>query len=478
MAHAQAQPGFDPRKIITPESFHVAPHLLGLPLASPTRRLLAILVDLLLVSVLANMGGKILFAMATAGAFFWFAGKRLGNHGGFFSRTVRVAFRVGGALMLFVAALWMWQGARKTVEHVVEDDDAAPAAAPAAGGANGAVKRGVSVGALVRGGLTLHGLMNANDSAAARAAAEAGVRQMRGMRMSNADIRATLVEAVKDRPAAVKAGVQAALPPADTLPTAATAAAAGSADSADTDPSDSADSTESADSAKQAVVAARPDTVPTDPDALAAAYVAAVRGGDTPRADALRPKLASSLARDSLEQLRGRVGELEGQNAELERDKKTAESRGLLATLLEWLDDLGIGFGWTGLYFTAFTAMFRGQTPGKKLFGIRVLRLDGEPMTLWASFERFGGYAAGLFTGLTGYMQVYWDRNRQAIQDKISETVVIRDRGLPLPVAAARPGPGPAHPYPPYPPQPPLGPPAPYPPPAHPPRPPAGPGAP
>jgi hypothetical protein len=85
-------------------------------------------------------------------------------------------------------------------------------------------------------------------------------------------------------------------------------------------------------------------------------------------------------------------------------------------------------------------------------------------MTLWASFERFGGYAAGLFTGLTGYMQVWWDRNRQAIQDKISETVVIRERG-PIPVALTptpawtpRPaaGPGVSH-LPPRPPAPPAG---------------------
>ncbi|MFL5538676.1 MAG: hypothetical protein ACJ8J0_06765, partial [Longimicrobiaceae bacterium] len=55
-------------------------------------------------------------------------------------------------------------------------------------------------------------------------------------------------------------------------------------------------------------------------------------------------------------------------------------------------------------------------------------------------------YAAGLFTGLTGYMQVYWDRNRQAIQDKISETVVIRLLpGVEVPVAA----PAPRHPLPP-----------------------------
>jgi hypothetical protein len=186
---------------------------------------------------------------------------------------------------------------------------------------------------------------------------------------------------------------------------------------------------------------ARTDSVPTPPDSLAELMVTALHTGDSTRADALRPKLASALARDSLDELRGRVRELEHDKSELEKEKEKAENQGLLATLLHWLDDLGIGFGWTGLYFTAFTAMLKGQTPGKRLFGIRALRLDGGPMTLWASFERFGGYAAGLFTGLMGYAQVFWDRNRQAIQDKISETVVIRDVGLPLPTAPVRPAP-------------------------------------
>ena len=178
-------------------------------------------------------------------------------------------------------------------------------------------------------------------------------------------------------------------------------------------------------------------------DSLAALYVAALHGGDSASAESLRPKLASVLARDSLDELRGRVSGLEGDKRELTRKVEEEENRGILATLLGMLNDLGIGFGWTGLYFTAFTALWKGQTPGKKLLGIRVLRLDGVPMTLWASFERFGGYAAGLFTGLFGYAQVYWDRNRQAIQDKISETVVIRDTG-PLPVAPAPSG-WPAH---------------------------------
>lgn len=426
MAHAQApQPGIDPRGFITPESFHVAPHLLGLPLASPSRRLAAILLDLLLVSIVANVGGKTLFALAMAFAFFWFAGKRLGNQGGFFSRSVRAAFRGVGALMLFVGCMAVWSKVKPWLNHD-DDDTPAPrvAAASAAGGARGTSNGSVPVARTVRGVLALHAVMNAKDSASAHAATVAAIAAGRRMGLTDEQIRQTLMEDADDRPDSVNAGVLAALPLPDSAAAEGESSAAGA--------------------------------VPNDPDSLAAAYVAATRGGDSARADALRPKLASTFARDSLNELHGRVSELEREKGEAVREKERLEKRGLLATLLEWLDDLGIGFGWTALYFTFFTAMMKGQTPGKKLFGIRVLRLDGLPMTLWASFERYGGYAAGLFTGLTGYMQVWWDRNRQAVQDKISETVVIRDRGQPLPVAGARPAP---HPYSPFgpPPQGPYG---------------------
>lgn len=90
--------------------------------------------------------------------------------------------------------------------------------------------------------------------------------------------------------------------------------------------------------------------------------------------------------------------------------------------------ELGLGFGWAALYYSVFTAWFNGKTPGKRLLNIQVLKLDGSGLSLWESFGRYGGYGAGLATGLLGFMQIYWDPNRQAIQDKISETLVISTR--------------------------------------------------
>ncbi|MFQ5679663.1 MAG: hypothetical protein ACE5HP_09415 [Gemmatimonadota bacterium] len=42
----------DPRQIVTPHAFRVAPELLGLPLATPSRRAAAMLVDLALIGAL------------------------------------------------------------------------------------------------------------------------------------------------------------------------------------------------------------------------------------------------------------------------------------------------------------------------------------------------------------------------------------------------------------------------------------------
>ncbi|GAC28860.1 RDD family protein [Brumicola pallidula] len=90
------------------------------------------------------------------------------------------------------------------------------------------------------------------------------------------------------------------------------------------------------------------------------------------------------------------------------------------------MSDLGLGLGWAALYFSVFTAWWRGQTIGKKVVGIEVVKLDGNYPSLWESFGRYGGYGAGFATGLLGFLQIYWDPNRQAIQDKISETLVLR----------------------------------------------------
>jgi uncharacterized RDD family membrane protein YckC len=80
------------------------------------------------------------------------------------------------------------------------------------------------------------------------------------------------------------------------------------------------------------------------------------------------------------------------------------------------------------LYFTFLTWGRRSATIGKWLAGIRVRRLDGRPLTLWESFERFGGYLASVGTFGFGLLDFWRDPNRRLAHDRISNTVVLRTR--------------------------------------------------
>lgn len=162
-------------------------------------------------------------------------------------------------------------------------------------------------------------------------------------------------------------------------------------------------------------------------------YARVLTANDTAAADSLRPLLRTAVAGEELSALQEKNEGLEEEVDELEDDLEEArDTPGLVdRTVTLVTEDLGIGLGWLGIYFTAFLALWGGRTPGKRLLGMRVVKLNGEPLGWWASFERFGGYAAGLATGLMGFAEIFWDPNRQAIHDKVTGTVVVRTRGAP-----------------------------------------------
>ena len=85
--------------------------------------------------------------------------------------------------------------------------------------------------------------------------------------------------------------------------------------------------------------------------------------------------------------------------------------------------------GWGGLFvawFTFWTFVTRGRSPGKALVRVRVVRLDGGRLRLWDCFGRAGGYSASAATLFLGFLEAIWHPNRQAIHDKIAGTVVVR----------------------------------------------------
>jgi hypothetical protein len=166
------------------------------------------------------------------------------------------------------------------------------------------------------------------------------------------------------------------------------------------------------------VVAAADDD---DGDAAVAAQAASAT------ADAVLHAAALREAHDA-----GRIRELEAQLAEARKPRP-----------LQWRDDalrrlhqLGLKFGWAAAYFSLLPFWFRGQTIGKGLFGLRIVELTGKPLGLMTCFGRYGGYAAGLATGGVGFLQILWDPNRQAVEDKLAHTVVVHLRGPRAPPAA------------------------------------------
>lgn len=87
---------------------------------------------------------------------------------------------------------------------------------------------------------------------------------------------------------------------------------------------------------------------------------------------------------------------------------------------------LGVTFGWSGIYFTLLAGAWNGRTLGKLVFGTRAVRINGVKMTFFDAFIRNGGYVAGVAMGMIGFLKLLWEPNRQAVEDRIAGTVVVR----------------------------------------------------
>jgi uncharacterized RDD family membrane protein YckC len=76
------------------------------------------------------------------------------------------------------------------------------------------------------------------------------------------------------------------------------------------------------------------------------------------------------------------------------------------------------------LYFIFFWTL-GGQTAGDALMGVRVVRLNGEPMTIVTSIKRLIGYGICIATFGIGFLWVIWDDRRQGWHDKLARTCVV-----------------------------------------------------
>ena len=85
---------------------------------------------------------------------------------------------------------------------------------------------------------------------------------------------------------------------------------------------------------------------------------------------------------------------------------------------------------WLILYFGLIVWRTNGFTPGKKLFGIRILSLTHPRITLWQSIERALGYGASMLEAGLGFFQYFTARNRCCVHDRIAETIVVNERAM------------------------------------------------
>lgn len=85
-------------------------------------------------------------------------------------------------------------------------------------------------------------------------------------------------------------------------------------------------------------------------------------------------------------------------------------------------------------YFILFEWLWNGQTPGKRLLKLRVIREDGRPITLWEAvarnilriFDAVPGFALPVYS--IGLISIFVSRRDQRIGDLFAGTVVVRER--------------------------------------------------
>ena len=392
----------DPRTIVTPYAFSVHPDLLGRPLATPWQRLGAIAIDGLVILGLTLIGGLTL-AVASTLLLFWLAIRKPGRDvlGKLFRITVGcLGALILGVTILVVVVMQMAEQVENDPEMQARIQEALESRGVTVDLQEGATGDSVDLRRILSLVPNSMDLRSAETPEEARALMLEMGETARAAGMPLQDIREVLES----------------LSP--------------SAPSWDQDPQEMVNQ----------VMASLRTTLPGE-EARAGDEPGAAGAGQEPAgSDAA---ITDSLALDSIRALNTLVQELDEGRRDVETQLRRTRAQmaaleegqegGLLSRLFDLIDELGLGFGWGALYMTVVHAWWRGTSVGKKLLRIRVVMIDKRPLNWWLSFERAGGYAAGLATGLLGFAQVFWDPNRQAIHDKVSETIVIQDGKPPVP---------------------------------------------
>ena len=77
------------------------------------------------------------------------------------------------------------------------------------------------------------------------------------------------------------------------------------------------------------------------------------------------------------------------------------------------------------VYFTYFHGT-TGQTPGKKMLGLKVIQKRGEPMTMGIAFLRWVGYLISKIFLYLGFIWIAFNRKKLGWHDMIAGTCVVK----------------------------------------------------
>jgi uncharacterized RDD family membrane protein YckC len=81
----------------------------------------------------------------------------------------------------------------------------------------------------------------------------------------------------------------------------------------------------------------------------------------------------------------------------------------------------------SALYHWYCWTHFTGQTPGKKIINIRIIKADGSEINDTDAFVRyFAGWLSVITVGV-GWLMMQNNSHRQALHDKIAATVVVKN---------------------------------------------------
>lgn len=153
----------------------------------------------------------------------------------------------------------------------------------------------------------------------------------------------------------------------------------------------------------------------------------AIGNPETPEADFTRAflqKLRAALSEDEFVKAMGMsLGELEKEYPRI-MDEFPAGSGKVyviggkdLSVIYEFV----CGYAYFILFFR-----FGGRPPGKRLFGLKVIDLQGKPYLGWyQAFERTHGYAASALAASLGFLQVLWDHEGLTMHDRLAGTTVV-----------------------------------------------------